>query len=98
MTVHKHAANMALYAQDAAETDEPCNRWEYMPAHHAVWYPCTHHPEWIGDIKYRRKPRTIRIGERDVPAPMTTAPERGAVYFTPGLVCIGTMIVQTGNC
>jgi hypothetical protein len=26
---HKHAKLMALYAEDAAETDKPWERWEY---------------------------------------------------------------------
>ena len=32
-------------------------------------------------LEYRIKPRTIRIGEYDVPEPMREAPEVGSVYF-----------------
>ena len=33
------------------------------------------------EAKYRIKPRTIRIGEYDVPEPMREAPEAGSVFF-----------------
>ena len=33
------------------------------------------------ESKYRIKPRTIRIGEYDVPEPMREAPEVGTQYF-----------------
>lgn len=80
MTAHKHAASMMLYAQDAAETDKPWQRWE-AGDDNGHWYSLTDNPIWDETTVYRRKPKTIRIGERDVPAPMTTAPEIGTIYW-----------------
>lgn len=71
MAAHKHAALMLQYAQDAAETDEPWKRWEFK-APNTEWLEFRTHPEWASAYDYRRKPRTIRIGEYDVPEPLTT--------------------------
>lgn len=83
-TAHPHAASMALYAQDAAETSEPWLRWEYTDAEHP-WRTMGGHPGWILDTKYRRKPRTIRIGEFDVPEPWCQPLEKGAHYWLVGI-------------
>ena len=84
MTAHKHATNMRLYAEDAAETDTPYLLWECRLKGDSTWGGLdSKGPIWNPSIEYRRKPRTIRIGERDVPAPMTTAPEIGQVVYRP---------------
>lgn len=79
MSAHPHAALMAEYAKDAAETDKPWERWEGSIA--GEWYPLACHPEWRHGVQYRRKPRTIRIGKFDVPEPMRVAPNPGDVYW-----------------
>jgi hypothetical protein len=84
MTAHKHAAAMALYAQDAAETDMPWRRWETNPG--GQWMSFDGSPEWDVNQDYRRKPRTIRIGERDVPEPMRIAPAIGSKYWCVRLI------------
>ena len=83
-TAHKHAHNMALYAQDALETETPWERWEMAFADSLPWHGMDSHPGWIKHYEYRRKPQTIRIGDIDVPKPMSTAPVIGSVYW---LVC-----------
>lgn len=80
MAAHPHAALMADYAQDAAETDTPWERWEIVNPNER-WENLTHHPQWAYDKQYRRKPKTIRIGNIDVPAPLTVAPEDGEYVF-----------------
>ena len=55
MSAHPHAALMALYAQDAAETEAPWDRWECSSAN-ITWYDLKKHPEWIEGCQYRRKP------------------------------------------
>ncbi len=82
MTAHKHAAAMALYAQDAAETEAPWLRWECKGTG-PCWLDLGEHPAWHFTWDYRRKPRTIRIGERDVPEPMRVAPQEGTMYWMP---------------
>ena len=85
MTAHKHAENMRLYSEDAAQTDKPYERWQATATSGGTWHDCSKHPFWDEDREYRRKPRTIRIGERDVPAPMMTAPDIDAHYYIPSI-------------
>lgn len=44
------------------------------------WLPCTREPDWSAEC-YRIKPKTIRIGEIDVPEPVRETPENGQRYF-----------------
>jgi hypothetical protein len=82
MTAHKHAENMRLFAEDALQSKTPWLHWQCRAVGDIEWTDfdggC---PIWRDDVEYRRKPKTIRIGERDVPEPMTTAPEDGATYW-----------------
>ena len=83
MTAHKHAALMLLYAQDAAETDEPWKRWEQI--YRDEWTALHCSPVWREELSYRRKPKTIRIGEFDVPEPLRHAPALGTAIYWPML-------------
>ena len=82
MTAHKHAALMLQYAQDAAETDKPWERWEYnTPNKGVVWYPFTmSHPSWMPECEYRRKPRTMTYTVT-IPEPLRKAPELQGTYW-----------------
>lgn len=51
---HPHAALMAEYAKDAAETDKPWERWEMSAG--GRWYHMSDCPRWETDMQYRRKP------------------------------------------
>lgn len=64
-TRHTHAELMLLYAQDAMETDKPWERWEITEAGFP-WIAMTHHPRWETTVSYRRKPKTLRIGNKEV--------------------------------
>lgn len=78
---HIHAAAMAEYAKDAAETDKPWERWEFC--HMRGEYQSLHsHPEWVEDNKYRRKPKVILINGHEVPEPHRTPFEIGDTYWT----------------
>ena len=81
MTAHKHAALMLQYAQDAAETDKPSERWEFE-VKSGVWCNLSEHPAWLENKEYRRKPQVIRVGRHEFPKPISEAPEKGAVYWT----------------
>jgi hypothetical protein len=60
MTAHKHAAAMLQYAQDAAETDKPWERWE--GALGDVYSTLDNNPNWSIALKYRRKqPATVTV-------------------------------------
>lgn len=81
MTAHKHAALMLQYAQDAAETDRPWERWEFE-VKSDVWCNLSEHPAWLENKNYRRKPQVIRVGRHEFPKPITEVPEEGTVYWT----------------
>lgn len=81
---HIHAAVMAEYAKDAAETDKPWERWEFC--HMRGEYQSLHsHPEWVEDNEYRRKPQVILINGHEVPEPHRTPLEINDVYWVPDL-------------
>ena len=44
----------------------------------------------FGDYDYRIKPRTIRIGDFDVPEPLRVAPSAGTTVFSVSLELIGS--------
>lgn len=79
MTAHKHAALMLQYAQDAAETDKPWERWEFNP--NSTWQPCGNNPGWFTDSEYRRKPQVIRVGRHAFPKPIARELNGGTDYF-----------------
>lgn len=82
---HKHAALMLQYAQDAAETETPWERWEVRVKSANYWEILTRHPSWYDDCEYRRKPRTININGIEVPEPMREEPEIGTYYYIASL-------------
>nr|DAM42741.1 MAG TPA: hypothetical protein [Caudoviricetes sp.] len=80
MTAHVHAALMLQYAQDAAETNTPWLLWE-LSDNEMDWYPCSTHPAWNEQTRYRHKKTVIKIGRFEFPKPMTRAPKEGTDYF-----------------
>lgn len=83
MTAHIHAENMKLYAQDAAETDDPAARWEFQSAYtDGKWTSLpADHPQWDERAFYRRKPRTHMVNGFEVPEPMREAPIDGTLVW-----------------
>jgi hypothetical protein len=80
---HPHAALMRQYADDAAETETPWERWEWRWSKAPDWRPFSRHPVWAPDYTYRRKPRTININGIEVPEPVQEILTPGTDYFTP---------------
>jgi hypothetical protein len=78
---HKHAALMAEYAKDAAETDTPWERWERWVSD--KWVPLTENPLWGLQYEFRRKSETIVANGIECPAPMKVKPEKGMRYWFP---------------
>ena len=78
---HIHAAAMAEYAKDAAETDKPWERWEASLEEEEMYFVLESNPEWGQDIKYRRKPKVILINGHEVPEPHRTPLKDGEVYW-----------------
>lgn len=79
-TPHPHAAALLLYAQDAAETDTPWERWECKDAE-TGWCTLTDHPVWNKYVHYRRKPQTITVNGVEVPEPMRKEPKNTELYY-----------------
>jgi len=86
MTKHVHAELMMQYAQDAAETDQPWERWEFK--HPGGWAHMVSHPFWDECVVYRRKPKYILINGIEVPEPMREAPDDGTPVYIANLVTI----------
>jgi hypothetical protein len=82
---HKHAELMALYAQDAMETDKPWERWERRYKGHTYWQSLNCCPTWTPVTEYRRKPRTIKINGFEVPEPVREPLEDGQEYYIPSI-------------
>lgn len=87
MTAHKHAALMLQYAQDAAETQRPWDRWENSnpTMNPRTWSACIDHPEWNPAIEYRRGPKRTIVNGALIVAPRDTAPALKAAYYVVSL-------------
>ena len=78
---HVHAASMKLYAEDAAETDKPWERWEVLAVGHQFWNTCVEGLYWHPSNSYRRKRKTRVVNGFSVPAPETKAPASNSLYY-----------------
>lgn len=78
---HPHAALMLQYAQDAAETDKPWERWEVRNPM-GSWGRLIDNPTWVATSEYRPKPKTIRVNGFYVPAPLTSWRSHETVWWT----------------
>ncbi|MDU4301788.1 MAG: hypothetical protein E7I45_12595 [Eikenella corrodens] len=81
MTAHKHAALMLQYAQDAAETDRPWERWEWRDINTDQFITCNQHPSWSLNGGFRRKPQVIRVGRHEFPKPIAFTPPKDTIYW-----------------
>ena len=83
---HIHAELMALYAQDAMETDKPWERWEYYSSIDQCWVSFEiNHPTWNSGTRFRRRPTTININGHKVPEPYRGEMRYGQFYYIPKL-------------
>ena len=82
MTAHKHAALMLQYAQDAAETNTPWERWQFRIRGETTWCDFDGHfrPTWGDGTEYRRNPHTMTYTVT-IPEPLRKAPKRGESYY-----------------
>ena len=81
---HPHAALMLLFAQDAAETDLPWERWEYRSRNAGQWISLEESPLWLVELEYRRKKPTRVVNGFEVPAPLTKPIPR---FWLPDPLC-----------
>lgn len=88
MTAHVHAALMLQYAQDAAETDTPWERWETSESKTKIgdewvddWEDLTETPDWNPAVGYRRKSSVRYVGGIEIPVPLQKEPDMGRDYY-----------------
>ena len=79
--MYKHADLMMQYAQDAAETDTPWERWEWRDKSDAEFLTCCQHPSWILNYEYRRKPQVIKVGRHEFLKPIAFTPPKDTIYW-----------------
>ena len=81
---HPHAGLMMKYAEIAQTTDKPWEHFELRLNDSCVW-EAIHFPlRFYSDVEYRIKPeppKTIRIGEYDVPEPVREPLEDDKEYW-----------------
>lgn len=85
-TPHPHAETLRAIADgediESIDTRSGAAGWSLISSQyalHRVAYDDAH-------LKFRIKPKTIRIGEYDVPEPMRKEPEEDAEFFLPTLL------------
>lgn len=83
MPKHVHVDLMAEYAKDAATTREPWELWQFRSLPSEDWEDCSGSLLWRENHEYRRKLKTIRIGDIDVPEPLRVPPDEDTYYYTP---------------
>ena len=86
MTAHKHCELMKQYAEDAAETDKPYERWEFKDCVDKEWAPCGDSPRWHAELQYRRKPRTLTY-TITIPEPLRKPLEQDEHYYVAQPLC-----------
>lgn len=77
---HVHAELMALYAQDAMESETPWDKWEADIGNR--WIPLTEHPRWHIEHQYRRKKDMIKVGKLEFPRPLSRVLPGQDIYYT----------------
>ena len=87
MIGHIHAESMKLYAEDAAETEKPWERWQTRMEEEVDWISLTVHPSWYTDQEFRRKPTTITIGGEEVTEPVREPLDEGETYWVASMFC-----------
>ena len=99
MSKHIHAENMALYAQDAQETETPWERWQIDI--NGKWQDLGECFYFMPEHQYRRKPKMISVtlasGEVvSWPEPQRTELEYGDAYFYVDVD--GSVMVEEWDC
>ncbi|MBD2815964.1 hypothetical protein ID850_14590 [Xenorhabdus sp. Flor] len=81
MAKHPYADLIMAYAKYAQETESPWEYFQYRIGDNDKWMDCSAALAFRDVIKYRLKPRTIRIGNYDVPEPLRVTLEEDDEYF-----------------
>ncbi|MCP9269707.1 hypothetical protein M5U04_16860 [Xenorhabdus sp. XENO-1] len=90
MPKHPHAELWTKYAEFAQVMDNPWSQFQYWNYNDECWCDLDENDGLWGTAKYRLKPRTIKIGEIDVPEPVREALEEFTEYYCPDINTFGT--------
>ncbi|MDR0219225.1 MAG: hypothetical protein LBI71_10135 [Enterobacteriaceae bacterium] len=85
MPKHIHADLITKYAELSHITDKPWEYFEYRYRDNGEWLSCIGGISFIDSFQYRLKPRTIKIGNIEVPEPIRNESEinDGEFYHVP---------------
>lgn len=72
---------MMIYAKQAAQMNDPWKLWEIKSHDDQGWFKPNGPFGFVGDWEFRQIPKTIRIGNFDVPEPMREKPKYGTSYY-----------------
>lgn len=67
---------------------------EFWSKANLCWKSCIDEPAWYEYYDYRIKPKTIRIGDLDVPEPVRAALERGQKYWIVYFYGVGALACE----
>ncbi|MBE8598088.1 hypothetical protein [Xenorhabdus sp. BG5] len=81
MPKHIHADLITQYAKLAQETDRPWEHFQYRFADGNDWLDSTFAIAFHHNTSFRLKPRTIKIGDIDVPEPVREPLKNGTAYY-----------------
>lgn len=81
---HVHAELMLEYGKLALTSKTPWTHIQMLIAD-GIWITCERDPDWVEDISYRLKPKTITINGYEVPEPLRVAPEEETIVYIPSL-------------
>ncbi|WFQ80486.1 hypothetical protein PXH59_04940 [Xenorhabdus sp. SF857] len=90
MTKHIHADLMATYAEMAQTDNEPWRHFQCKTLTNNDWDDCITPIAFWFDREYRLKPRTIKIGDIEVPEPVREPLEEYTEYYCPDINTFGT--------
>ncbi|KLU13893.1 MULTISPECIES: hypothetical protein [Xenorhabdus] len=85
MPKHIHADLISEYARLSHITDRPWEYFQYRFADGNDWLEPVSAIAFHHNTSFRLKPRTIRIGDIDVPEPVRDEPEYGTTYYYPDI-------------
>ncbi|MBE8596816.1 hypothetical protein [Xenorhabdus sp. BG5] len=88
MPKHIHADLMMKYAEIAQTDNEPWRHFQYGAfdcVDNVIWIDCERCITFDPHLMYRLKPRTIKIGEYDVPEPVREPLEELTMYYIPDI-------------
>ncbi|MCC8364943.1 hypothetical protein J8V57_01385 [Xenorhabdus sp. PB61.4] len=91
MSKYIHADLLTQYAQISQTDNAPWAHFQYREYNDEEWSDCTGPVQFWFDHEYRLKPKTIKIGDIEIPEPARNPPEYGTKYYQVVINCNGQM-------